>query len=442
MAKKAADRKKRLMGFSIFMIIVGVVLVVAGVLSVRNAVHKKTPAEGYGEYLFDNGSKQFDLDLFPSLVIDKDATQLKIMQIADPQIKFGGFPKRDRKTMSLLEQAIKTQKPDLCVVTGDLTLSVFTYDAFKYFADFMQKMDVKWAFVYGNHDAQFDCSKYTICNLLKSYENCLFAAGPSDVYGESNYLINVFKGEKKAENLAYSLVMLDSGMYPTESADLTDWVYDWIHQSQMDWYTWAIHGLQSVKPDVQTSMFFHIPTKEFANMYYLHQLQQGKEVSQTVKAQLPNVEVSQVRGTVCESDKNPDEYVYGDEGYTVGIYYQGNAAGVTDHPDVFGYVKSLGSTKGIFCGHDHTNTLKGYYDGVFLGYGLCCGYHTYPYFDNEWFGTKWLGLSDKVLYNGSLWKDEFGNVLEKGVTIIDVSLQTENYGALTVTDKGVSKLGE
>lgn len=431
--------RKRKMALSIFLIIISVILLIIGAFGVRSAIHKKTPQEGYGEYLFNNGETEFDLDLFPSLVIDSDAEQLKIMQIADPQIKFGFFPSMDRKTMKLLEAAIKAESPDLCVVTGDLTLSVFTYDAFKYFADFMQKLDVKWAFIYGNHDSQFDCSKYTICNLLKSYHNCLFAAGPSDIYGESNYLVNVFKGEKKAENLAYSLVMLDSGMYPeSDSASLTDWVYDWIHQSQMDWYTWAINGIKSINPNVQSSMFFHIPIKEFANMYYLKQLQDGKEVAQEVKNSLPNVQIDEVKGSVCETEKDPSKCVYGDDGYTVGIYYQGNAEGVTDHPDVFQYVKNLDCTKAIFCGHDHTNTLKGYYDGVYLGYGLCCGYHTYPYFSKEWFGTKWLGLSDKAQYNATLWLDENGNQLEKGVTIISVSLGSASYGELTVTDKGAS----
>ncbi len=435
--------RKKTMGISIFLLIVGIVFLAIGIFGIRAAVHKKTSSEGYGEYLFNNGEAEFDLDLFPSLVIDKNAEELKIMQIADPQIKFGSFPNRDRKTMKLLERAIRAEKPDLCVVTGDLTLSVFTYDAFKYFADFMQKLNVKWAFIYGNHDSQFDCSKYTIYNLLKSYDNCLFAAGPSDIYGESNYIVNVFKGEKKAENLAYSLVMLDSGMYPdSASASLSDWVYDWIHQSQMDWYTWAIDGLKKVNPDIQTSMFFHMPIKEFANMYYLREVQEGRDVSAVVKAQLPNVEIRNVSGVVCETEKSASECVFGDEGYTVGVYYQGNAEGVADHPDVFQYVKNSNCTKAIFCGHDHTNTLKGYYDDIYLGYGLCCGYHTYPYFSKAWFGTKWLGLADKAQYNGSLWQDENGNVLEKGVTLISISLQTQSYGELTVTDKGASQFSD
>lgn len=412
--------------------VLGVLLLLTAVFGIRWAVHSKTPAEGYGEYLFNGGETQFDLDLFPYLIIEEDATQLKVMQIADPQLKFGAFPSRDRKTFDLLERAITSQKPHLCVVTGDLTLSLFTYDAFKYFAEFMEDMHTPWAFVYGNHDSQFDSSKYTIYNLLKQYPNCLFARGPVDVYGESNYLVNIYKGTKSPENLAYSLVMLDSGMYPeAESVALTDWVYDWIHQDQIDWYNWAIDGLQAINPDIQSSMFFHIPIRQFADMYYADQLQKGNAIPSQIDVSTLGV-ASQVKGTVCESDKADTELV--DAGYNVGIFYQGKDPTATTHPDIFASVQAQNSTKAIFCGHDHANTLKGYYDGIYLGYGLCSGYHTYPYFDSEWFLTKWFGLSDKVLYNADLWVDENGEKMQKGVTMIEIDLATE-YGKLTVTDK-------
>ena len=425
-------RKRRIVAWSIVAGFVAIVLIFAAVHGIRWAIHSKITICPYGSYEFNNGETAFDLDLFPSLVVDKDADELKVMQIADPQIKFGSFT-RDRKTMKLLDAAIKKEKPDICVVTGDLTLSVFTYDAFKYFADFMEERQQYWTFTYGNHDAQFDCSKYTIFNLLSGYEYCLFDAGPSDVYGESNFLVNVFKGSKSADNLIYSLVLLDSGMYPdSDNASLSDWVYDWIRQSQMDWYKWAVEGLREIKPDVQSSMFFHIPLKEFANMYYLNELSKDANatVPDFVKNQLQGkVEIRDVKGVIKESPKTDSELVYGDDGYNVGIFYQGNAEGVTDHPDVFAYIKQLDCTKALFCGHDHVNNLKGYYDGVYLGYGLCCGYHTYPFFNNPKIFTG------KVLYNAKLWTDEDGNQMEKGVTVIEISLNAATCGNLTVNDR-------
>ena len=424
-------RKKRIIAWSILAGIFAAILLFVAVCGIRWAVHSKKATEPYGSYEFNGGQTKFDLDLFPSLIVDKDATDLKIMQIADPQIKFGSMT-RDRKTMKLLDAAIKKEKPDLCVVTGDLTLSVFTYDAFKFFANFMEERQQYWTFTYGNHDAQFDCSKYTIYKLLSKYEYCLFDAGASDVYGESNFLVNVFKGSKSADNLIYSVVLLDSGMYPdSDNASLSDWVYDWIRQSQMNWYKWAVEGLRSINPDVQSSIFFHIPLKEFANMYYLNELQHGNtDVPDFVKNELQGtVEIRDVKGVIRESDKTESELVYGDDGYNVGIFYQGNAEGVTDHPDVFAYIKELECTKALFCGHDHVNNLKGYYDGVYLGYGLCCGYHTYPFFNNPNIFTG------KVLYNAKLWTDENGNQMEKGVTVIEISLNDATYGALTVNDR-------
>ena len=135
---------------------------------------------------------------------------------------------------------------------------------------------------------------------------------------------------------------------------------------------------------------------------------------------------------VRESDKKDSECVYGDDGYTVGIFYQGNGEGVTDHPDVFSYIKELDCTKALFVGHDHVNNLKGYYDGIYLGYGLCCGYHTYPFFNNPKI------LKSKVLYNAKLWTDENGNQMEKGVTVIQVGLSDTDYGTLTVNDRANS----
>lgn len=455
---RVKSKRRRAIALAVVGAILGIILIAVGIHLIRWAVHNKT-VDMYGEYVYAEVKQRFDvdnsaqfdkqgfLDLFPSITIDENAASVKVMQIADPQIKFGSFT-RDTKTMDLLDRAIKAEKPDVCVVTGDLTLSIFTYDAFKYFADFMEQRQQYWAFVYGNHDSQFDCSKHTIHQMLTSSKysylnggHCLFQRGASDVYGESNYLVNVFKGDKKAENLAYSLVMIDSGMYPeAENVALSDWVYDWIHQSQMDWYDWAIKGLQTIKENVQTSMFCHIPIKEFANMYYLNELSKGNEIPQAVRGSFAENNITtdiirDVTGVVCESDKKDNEYVYGDDGYAVGIYYQGNAEGVTDHPDVFEHIKQ-NNTKALFCGHDHVNTLKGYYDGVYLGYGLCCGYHTYPFFNSEFFLTKWLGLSDKVLYNGDLWVDEQGNKMEKGVTVIEIAVDdADNYGALTVNDK-------
>ena len=407
---------------------IAVALVAIGLIT--RQVHGYTPSQDFGDYVF-RPEMEFDLNLFPSLVLDNDVDSLKILQLADPQLKLGYMPHRDRKTLKLIRRAIQTERPDLCVVTGDLVYSVFTYDAIRHFAKFMQKLGVKWAYVFGNHDARSGCSKYTIAELLKKYDNCLFAVGPSNIDGKGNYLLNVYKGEKAQENLVYSLVLMDSGAYATRDGKRNKNQYDCIRQSQIEWYNWAVSGLRKVNPHVQSSMFFHIPTKEFANLYYLRELELGHQVAEEVQQQLPRVKIENVTGTVCENVKNKRTLVEGDDGYTVGVYYQGREESNAD--GIFARVKNLECTKAIFCAHDHANTLKGYYDGVYLGYGLCCGYHTYPYFNKF--------PQSNVVLNGALWVDERGCRMSKGVTVIKISLE-DNYGALEVVDVQASEINE
>jgi hypothetical protein len=142
--------------------------------------------------------------------------------------------------------------------------------------------------------------------------------------------------------------------------------------------------------------------------------------------------VRDVSGTVCESEKDPEECI--DEGYTIGIYYQGENTGLYE------LAKQYGSTTAMFVGHDHANTLRGFYGDIYLCYGRCTGYHTYPLFEKANWLTDLLGVSDDAYFNQEMWKDENGMPYEKGVTILDVSLADATYGEFTVYDKADSEL--
>ncbi|MCH5156182.1 MAG: hypothetical protein J1F69_06190, partial [Clostridiales bacterium] len=83
---KKVRKKGRIIAFAIVGGFLTIILVFVAVCGIRWAIHSKTVG-AYGDYKFDGGQTRFDLDLFPSLVVDKDADELKILQIADPQIK-------------------------------------------------------------------------------------------------------------------------------------------------------------------------------------------------------------------------------------------------------------------------------------------------------------------------------------------------------------------
>ena len=127
-----------------------------------------------------------------------------------------------------------------------------------------------------------------------------------------------------------------------------------------------------------------------------------------------------------------------------GIYYQGGSGGQA----FYDAMVRLGSTNAVFCGHDHINTMRGLTDdNVLLAYGRCCGYHTYPFFE-----TQKNTLMEKLMHSifgneGAAmyldqWVDEDGNVIGKGVSIIEVDLTQDNYGSLRMYDISHKSLQE
>ena len=414
-------------GIKVLLIILSVIIVIFLAVAIPIWVHQ-TDSDSYGQWGNWTSEDVFDIEKYPSIEID-DGKELKILQLADPQMKFG-FMSRDVQTMDLITAALDEEKPDIVVCTGDLALSFLnTYGTYKYFADYMEARQQYWTVTYGNHDAEYDCSKYTLYRLLSNYKYCLFDCGPSNVTGESNHVITV----KQSGEYVYALIMLDSNMYPKSNTEGgMSWVYDWIHPDQVEWYNWVAEGLKSVKADIRSSSFWHIPTIEWAQMYYKANTEVAKAQGVDTSKLLP---ASNVSGVVCENDKSADELI--DDNYSVGIFYGGENSqeGRTSGQgsSIFAALKAQGITEAVYCGHDHVNTLRGDYGGIYLSYGLCCGYHTYPFFKNaNWF-VKLMGGEDSVWFNGSLWIDGNGNQMSKGVSIISVDTSGE-YGSFTVTD--------
>lgn len=419
--------RKRRIGLRIFLCLLGILLIGAGISLGRMAMHRQSP-DTFGSCVWEQDAP-FDLSLFDGTKLTLPAGQetLRLLYLSDPQLKFGWFTS-DTKTMDLICRAIAEEKPDLVVIPGDLTRSfLFTYDAYRYFADFMEEQECYWTMVFGNHDAQHDSSKYTLSELLKSYEHCLFDVGPENIKGTGNFLVNVFREGEATP--CYALVMMDSNMYPEDYAVAESWVYDWIGEDQIAWYRWAVNGLKALNPDIRTTLVQHIPLRQWADMYYADLSAKGETIPVEIDktAFLP---VSGVAGTVCEADKSDLERM--DAGYDVGIYYQGRDTGL------FSAVRELGVTDAMVCSHDHVNTLRGTYGGVYLIYTHCTGYHTYPFFPHANWLTGLVGGNEKPLWNGEMWVDEAGNQMEKGVSVMDIDLTEHTFTFFDLADSELS----
>ncbi|KIM44481.1 hypothetical protein M413DRAFT_442454 [Hebeloma cylindrosporum] len=179
--------------------------------------------------------------------------KFKILQVADLHFSVSQGVCRDtilnpckhsdNLTNSLISHVIDQEKPDLIVFTGDqLNGQGTSWDPKSVLAKFSRAVAEKgipWAAVFGNHDEEDGMRKELQVSLMKGLPFSLVERGPKDVHGVSNYVLKVYSPDASKTH-ALTLYFLDSGSY---SKGVLDWFgfftpteYDWIRQSQIDWF--------------------------------------------------------------------------------------------------------------------------------------------------------------------------------------------------------------
>ena len=268
-------------------------------------------------------------------------TAYTILQITDPHIL--NNEKKDAKAFKTITAMVEKTKPDMIVVTGDITSEKENYSAFKKFGSFMEKFEIPWAFTFGNHegldikyapgevlDSEKIASKEVLSDYLESLEYCVYERGDEDVDGMGNYYITLRDKEKKP---LMSLIMMDSNSYDEKNGG-----YDHFHENQVAWYEKTVKQIAEEENGDETKVvpslaFFHVPMQEFKKGY-----DSGKRLW----------------GRRLEKEGAP----------------------IVDD-DMFETMKKLGSTKACFAGHDHMNNYSVMYDGIRLSYGLSCDHNIY-----------------------------------------------------------------
>lgn len=280
-----------------------------------------------------------------SLVIDG---QFKILQITDIHIG-NSFLSRstDRKALLAVERLIARTEPDLVAVTGDICYAVPYRTAtkdnmtpLKQFSSVMEKTGIPWAPVFGNHDAE-SFSTHTgeqLGEYLRTQPHCLFEAGETS--GCGNYAI----GLKTADGTERAvLLFLDSGGYKENKKGFFGLyaTYDAFREDQIDWCRRTL-GARVTEGRIPPSLaFFHIPLWEYEDAWN------------------------------CVRQGNSEAVLhYGEKNERAAVAFE--------RSPMFEELRKLG-TKGIFCGHDHTNTYSVTYRGVRLTYGMSIDYFAYPF---------------------------------------------------------------
>lgn len=376
MAKeKCRKRKKRFLVFISVVVILGIVVAGANLLAIRNLLGK---GDSYNKVEFENQLvPQMDKNGYWYFTTDRD---FKVMHLTDIHIG-GGFLSKtvDEKALNAIATMVTKEKPDLVVATGDIAFPVpymagtfNNYSGAKAFAHLMESLGVYWTVTFGNHDAEaysyFDREAVAEFYSDKEFEHCLFQAGPEDVDGYGNHVIEV-KNSKGI--ITQAMIMIDSQAYVNDSIiESIKGTYDNIHPNQVEWYESEIlrmnaensRAIKSIRGDVngglfeqygtvKTLAFFHIPLVEMADAWTEFQENNFKDTEN----------FKYIEGIIGEGGRR----VYCGFG----------------EDNLFEKMLELGSTKAMFNGHDHINNTTFEYKGVQFSYGYSIDYFAYSGID-------------------------------------------------------------
>lgn len=257
----------------------------------------------------------------------------RILVMADIQLKLNLI--KNIRSFKAVRTLVEETDPDLILTVGDNTATLQSPRLTRKLISLMESFGVPWGVVLGNHDSEGPADRHWHGNRYEEAEYSLFSAGPANIHGVGNYLIQL---ADPTGEVTTGLVMMDSNVlrrYPQKK------YYDFVYHDQILWYRWAVEGLEEAagKP-VPTMVFLHIPLPEYAD----------------AQALLDNPEAA--------------------SGPVFGVQREDVCAPLVN-TGFFDVMKELESTTHVFAGHDHINSSSIPWEGIRLTYVLKTGPGSY-----------------------------------------------------------------
>ncbi len=424
--KKGKSKKRGVKALRVLGTILAVIVLLGAVGRLVNVLGKNAHLGSIAEVEAVNYQNQLvpekDSDGVYTFTTDSD---FRVMQLTDIHIG-GGWISTSKDTMALnaVASMIAAEKPDLVIVTGDMAFPVpyqagtfNNMDSAEMLAALFEELQVYWLPTFGNHDTE-SYSRYTRQDISEFYADekwqyCLFQNNSDDgVDGYCNQVINV---KNSMGIVTQSFYTFDTHSYVDGDYLGIGWKYDNIHENQIEWYRQNVEKYNKQNVDVINSSnaenkaellekfsvakslaFWHVPASEYLDAWNEY-VAAGYKDTKNVKFHY---------GTVGETGKMVYSGVYED--------------------NIFEAMQELGSTKGIFCGHDHLNNFSIDYKGIRLTYGYSIDYLAYS-------GISKLGSQRgctmiTVTENGDFsvvaenyYQDKYANTAREEVTMQDLT---------------------
>lgn len=188
--------KKGKIALKIIVSLVLIVAIVLGCLAVVNVVGVKANSK----FINSIEPVSYENQLEPTLDENGRYTfvtddEFKILQFSDVHIGAGFMSiKKDNLALNAVAAMVTAEKPDLVIVTGDITYPVPVQagtfnnkENAKLFASLMEQLGVYWCAALGNHDSESYAyfSRQAVGELYESgdYPHCLFRCGDESIDG-------------------------------------------------------------------------------------------------------------------------------------------------------------------------------------------------------------------------------------------------------------------
>lgn len=153
-------------------------------------------------------------------------------------------------------------KIDLIELTGDQFMLSNAYHV-ETFIKFFEEKAAQYGFMYtavwGNHDRHGIYNPNWLSDQYKNAAHCIYIEPEDDLYGRSNFVINLTEDGTTNSAAKWQIANFDSGASFSETAVSPFRDYDFIRDDQVDWWV-KEHTL--VGEAVPTIAYYHIPQQD------------------------------------------------------------------------------------------------------------------------------------------------------------------------------------
>ena len=165
------------------------------------------------------------------------------------------------------EQQGNSAKIDLVELTGDMFMlsNSFHVDSFiKYFEEKSEEYGFQYASIWGNHDRHGIYNPNWLGDRFAKAKNSIYYEANDDLYGRSNFVINLTKDGNKDSEVKWQISNLDSGASFSETSLAPFRDYDYIRKDQTDWWLEQHKAVGEAVPGIA---YYHIPQDENLKLY-------------------------------------------------------------------------------------------------------------------------------------------------------------------------------